>query len=78
MTDRYTTQFLTLSEVREDDLWTSATVDYTRLECAFNADCVIFTRMSSDESPVKMVLFADEVKQFVDAYAAYQQQLVGV
>ncbi|MBV9691361.1 MAG: hypothetical protein JO202_16800 [Ktedonobacteraceae bacterium] len=75
MPDRYTTQLLTLSEAREDDLWATATVDYMRLECAFNADCVIFTRMSSDESPVKMVLLADEVKQFVDAYTAYQQQL---
>ena len=46
-----------------------------RLECAFNADCVIFTRLSSDEPPVKMVLFGEEIQRFVDAYVAYQQEL---
>ena len=75
MADCYATQWVTLSEEREDDLWATATVDYTRLECAFNADCVIFTRMSSDEPPVKIVLFGEEITRFVDAYTAYQQEL---
>ncbi len=68
----HTTQFLTVSEVTEDDLWASGTVLYERLEVAFNHEQVIFTRMSNTQPPITFTLTVDELDEFFAAYTGYR------
>ena len=75
MTERYAAQVLTLAESHQDALYDSGAVEYRITKCAFNVDSVLFTRMSSEEPPVTFVLYQDELKQFLEAYQEYQQDL---
>ncbi len=63
-----TTQFLTVSEVTEDDLWSAGSVLYERLEAAFNHEQVVFTRMSNTQPPVTFSLTVEELNEFLAAY----------
>ena len=67
-----TTQFLTVSEVTEDDLWSAGSVLYERLEAAFNHEQVVFTRMSNTQPPVTFTLTVDELDEFLAAYTGYR------
>jgi len=75
MTDRYAAQVLTLAESHQDALYDSGTVEYRITKCAFNADCVLFTRMTSEEPPVTFVLYHDELTEFLEAYHEYCNDL---
>ncbi|MBV9690946.1 MAG: hypothetical protein JO202_14705 [Ktedonobacteraceae bacterium] len=75
MTDRYAAHVLTLAESHEDDLYDCGVVTYRVTKCAFNADSVLFTRMSSEEPPIQFMLYHDELKEFLEVYQEYQQDL---
>jgi hypothetical protein len=77
MIDRYTAQTLTLAESCEDALFTIGTVEYRITKCAFNADCVLFTRMTSQGASATFLLSYDELKVFLEAYNEYRQHLEG-
>ncbi len=68
----HTTQFVTLSEAKEDDLWSAGSVLYERLEAAFNHEQVVFTRMSNTQPPVTFTLTVDELDEFFAAYTGYR------
>ncbi len=83
MLDPCVSRFVTLSEVKEDNLYQMGSVFYERTEVAFNAEMVIFSKFSNLlERPVsnaasELTLTAEEVAAFLTAYTAYQQELEG-